>query len=69
MCDRVADSWYRERVLILIDDMLYFLNVGDSRAILSQRGGKRVIQCSKDHKPSRDSESMRVFQNDGIIYR
>lgn len=28
-----------------------------------------MIQCSKDHKPSRDSESIRIFQNDGIIYR
>lgn len=56
-------------VLMVLDNILYFMNVGDSRGILSQRGGSRIVQCTRDHKPQRDSEAQRIFQNDGIVYR
>lgn len=55
--------------LLVLDNTLYFMNVGDSRAILSQRVGQRIVQCTRDHKPQRESEAQRIFQNDGIVYR
>lgn len=56
-------------VLLVLDNTLYFMNVGDSRAILSQKAGQRIVQCSRDHKPQRESEAARIFQHDGIVYR
>ena len=56
-------------VLLVLDNTLYFMNVGDSRAILSQRNGNRIVQCTRDHKPQRESEAQRIFQHDGIVYR
>lgn len=56
-------------VMLVLDDILYFLNVGDSRAILSRSGGRGVIQCTRDHKPCRDTECARILKNEGIIYR
>ena len=56
-------------VMLILDDFLYFLNTGDSRAILSRNGGRGVIQCTRDHKPSRDTECARIIKNQGLIYR
>jgi serine/threonine protein phosphatase PrpC len=28
-----------------------------------------VIQCTRDHKPARDTECARILKNQGIIYR
>lgn len=55
-------------VVLIIDDMCYVANVGDSRSILSANGGKTVFQLSKDHKPSDPSERDRVIDAGGKIY-
>jgi protein phosphatase 2C family protein 2/3 len=39
-------------VLLVVDDVCYTVNVGDSRAIMSAAGGKYLINLSVDHKPS-----------------
>ena len=61
-----AGSWLN--VVVVIDDMWYVANVGDSRSIMSTQGGKIVYQLSKDHKPSDPSERDRVIDSGGKIY-
>lgn len=55
-------------IVVIIDDMCYVANVGDSRSIMSTQGGKVVYQLSKDHKPSDPSERDRVIDSGGKIY-
>lgn len=43
---------------LLLDDMLYVANLGDSRAVLSCHG--RAIPMSSDHKPNREDERRRI---------
>jgi len=38
-------------VLLIVDDVCYCVNVGDSRAIMSAAGGKYLVSLSLDHKP------------------
>lgn len=56
-------------VCMTIDDLVYFANVGDSRAILSRGLGDKVFQCTEDHKPASDCESIRIMSHGGTIYR
>lgn len=56
-------------VSIIIDSKVYIANVGDSRAIMSAEGGKRVLALSKDHKPNEEGEVFRITQNGGKIYQ
>ena len=55
-------------VVIIIQDMCYVANVGDSRAALSSDEGKRVYPLSMDHKPGEDSETIRIRKAGGEIY-
>lgn len=43
-------------VLLIIDEICYIANVGDSRAILSANSGKNIYAISKDHKPDSETE-------------
>lgn len=52
-----------------LDDILYLANVGDSRAVLSRKGGSSIIQLTVDHKPGSESESVRILAHNGTIYR
>jgi serine/threonine protein phosphatase PrpC len=45
------------------------LNVGDSRAILSKKGGQELTICSYDHKPQFFGEMQRILKNGGQLYR
>ena len=50
------------------DNLLLFVNVGDSRAILSRKRGEITI-CSYDHKPQFFGEMQRIFKYGGQLYR
>jgi len=55
-------------VALIVGDMCYVANVGDSRAIMSVDGGEKVLLLSKDHKPESDEERARIEENGGRIY-
>jgi protein phosphatase 2C family protein 2/3 len=56
-------------VLIIIDDMGYVANVGDSRAVISIDQGRIVNPLSRDHKPDSDDEKRRIMMNGGKVYQ
>lgn len=45
------------------------INVGDSRALCSRKGGKVVESITEDHKPEAPGEFSRVVRNSGELYR
>ena len=55
-------------VILIIDDMCYCANTGDSRAIMSADGGEKLFLLSTDHKPTDEIEMERILNNNGRIY-
>lgn len=51
------------------DNNLIFVNVGDSRAILSKNDGGELQICTYDHKPQFFGEMQRIFKAGGQLYR
>ena len=45
------------------------INLGDSRIIASYNFGKKIEQISVDHVPNNLNESMRIFKNNGTLYK
>ena len=56
-------------VILIIDDMCYCANTGDSRAIMSSNGGEKLLLLSTDHKPEDIIESKRIVGNGGRIFQ
>jgi len=56
-------------ITLIIDDMCYVANTGDSRAVMSAYGGQTVITLSNDHKPTDEIEVERILKNEGRIYQ
>ena len=56
-------------VLLIVNDICYVANVGDSRAIMSGLGGRKAWELSKDHKPNEEGESYRIIHQGGKIYQ
>ena len=52
-----------------VDEKLVFVNVGDSRAMMSKNGGKDLQICTYDHKPQFFSEMKRILTKGGQLYR
>ena len=52
-------------VVLIVHDVGYVANVGDSRAVLSSDSGKNVIPLSFDHKPIDDKEAQRIKDGGG----
>ena len=55
-------------VVVIVEEMCYVANVGDSRAVLSGDEGARVFPLSRDHKPTDEYEERRVIEGGGKIY-
>ena len=55
--------------VLFVDDTAYIANVGDSRAIISQKLGAARYALSRDHKPSDPQEQARIIQAGGKIYQ
>ena len=45
---------------IIVDNIIYVANVGDSRGIMSISGGKEYKIITTDHKPSNENEQKRI---------
>jgi len=56
-------------IVLIINKTCYVANVGDSRAILSQNCGKKVVPLSTDHKPAEANELKRIKSNGGKTYK
>lgn len=56
-------------ISLIIGDIVYFANVGDSRAIMSCNGGEKVLPITIDHKPNEENESKRIVSSGGKIYQ
>lgn len=56
-------------VVLIVEDMCYVANVGDSRAVMSGDGGKRVFPLTRDHKPADENERSRIVEAGGQIYQ
>ena len=52
-----------------MNDDIYIINVGDSRAIGSKNNGAVAVDLSQDHKPSDDAEFKRIETAGGHIYQ
>lgn len=56
-------------VVLIVGNMCYIANVGDSRAILSSQAGTRISALSRDHKPLEEFEKNRIIEAGGKIYQ
>mmetsp|Transcript_5699 Transcript_5699/g.10219 ORF Transcript_5699/g.10219 Transcript_5699/m.10219 type:complete len:550 (-) Transcript_5699:56-1705(-) len=54
-------------VAVLGETECYLANVGDSRALLVQKGSGNVVQLSRDHKPSTEEEKHRIEAAGGTV--
>jgi serine/threonine protein phosphatase PrpC len=55
-------------VVLIVSDICFVANVGDSRAVLSSDSGKKIYPLSNDHKPGDESEATRIKNAGGEIY-
>jgi protein phosphatase 2C family protein 2/3 len=56
-------------ISLIVDDVCYMANVGDSRAVISKNGGKDCSPLTVDHKPNDERESKRITENGGKVYQ
>ena len=56
-------------IVLIVGDICYVANVGDSRAIMSADGGEKLFLLSTDHKPTEEVEMKRIIDNGGRIYQ
>ena len=55
-------------VILIINDTLYAINLGDSRALLSSNSGQTLRQITRDHKPNDPIEKERIENAGGQVY-
>ena len=55
-------------VMLIINDVLISINLGDSRALYSYDTGKYLFQITRDHKPNDDVEKQRIEGAGGKVY-
>ena len=56
-------------VILILNDICYVANLGDSRALYSSNDGKIFYQISRDHKPNDPIEKNRIYKAGGSIYK
>jgi protein phosphatase 2C family protein 2/3 len=54
---------------LIVEDICYMANIGDSRGIMSTQNGKKIICLTNDHKPNDEKESKRIMDNGGKVYQ
>ena len=56
-------------ILLLINNLIYIANVGDSRCIGSFKNGEIQKDITLDHKPNTPYEKERIIKNGGKVYQ
>lgn len=56
-------------ITLIVDDICYVANIGDSRMVLSKNKGRTISVITTDHKPNNEKESMRIIKNGGRVYQ
>ena len=56
-------------ITIIIDDMCYIANLGDSRALYSYDSGNKFYHLTRDHKPNDNKEKYRIYKAGGSIFK
>lgn len=56
-------------IALFVDNLCFIANVGDSRAIASYDGGKKVRQITVDHKPNNPEERKRIVSKGGKVIK
>ena len=56
-------------ILLLINNLIYIANVGDSRCLGSFKNGKIQKDITLDHKPNTPYEKERIIKNGGKVYQ
>ena len=56
-------------ILLIINNLIYIANVGDSRCVGSFKNGKIQKDITLDHKPNTPYEKERIVKNGGKIYQ
>ena len=65
--DSIEKSGACVLLMILVNDLIYFSNIGDSRAIIGTDSGLRLANLTIDHKPNEANEEKRILQCGGKI--
>ena len=55
-------------IALIVNDILYSINLGDSRGLYSKDGGKEFWQITRDHKPNDPKEQARIEAAGGKVY-
>ena len=56
-------------VVLVVDKKIYVANVGDSRALFSEKKGTNFVVVTDDHKPNNINEKNRIIKNGGHVYQ
>ena len=56
-------------IVLIVDKKIYVANVGDSRALFSEKKGKNFVVVTEDHKPNNIKERNRIIKNGGHVYQ
>ncbi|MCQ2819889.1 MAG: protein phosphatase 2C domain-containing protein [archaeon] len=55
-------------IALIVENLCFIANIGDSRAIMSYEGGKKSKQITIDHKPNDPNEKKRIIKSGGTVY-
>ena len=55
-------------ISLIINNNLFSINLGDSRALYSRNAGKELYQISRDHKPNDPKEKARIEKAGGKVF-
>ncbi len=56
-------------IAIIIEDNCFIVNLGDSRALLSENKSKNLHVLTRDHKPCDPDEKKRIEAAGGSVYQ
>ena len=56
-------------MVLIVGEVAYVANVGDSRAFMSTDSGTKIVPLSVDHKPENEAETERIERCGGKVYQ